>query len=75
MIFTLILENLGCPNCAAKMERGVRKLPYVREAGAVYVTKTMVVDADCDGASLVRDVADIAHRFEPEVNVVLKKVR
>ena len=34
-----ILENLGCANCAAKMERKINELPNVEEAVITYATK------------------------------------
>ncbi len=41
-----ILENLGCANCAAKMERQIRNLSGVKAATITYATKQLVVAAD-----------------------------
>ena len=36
-----LLENLGCANCAAKMEAEIRALPGVRAATVTYTTKQL----------------------------------
>lgn len=38
-----ILENLGCANCAAKMERKINELPNVEEAVITYATKQLII--------------------------------
>ena len=45
-----VLENLGCANCAAKMERAINELPQVSEATITFATKQLKVTArDFDG--------------------------
>ena len=45
-----MLENLGCANCAAKMERAINELPQVSEATITFATKQLKVTArDFDG--------------------------
>ena len=41
-----ILDNLGCANCAAKMERQIRELPGVKMAAITFATKQLAVAAD-----------------------------
>ena len=41
-----ILENLGCANCAAKMERKINALPEVEAAVITFATKKLVVASD-----------------------------
>ena len=38
-----ILENLGCANCAAKMERKIKELPEVEDAVITFATKQLKV--------------------------------
>ena len=40
---TYILENLGCANCAAKMEKKINELPEVEEATITFATKQLRV--------------------------------
>ena len=41
-----ILENLGCANCAAKMELKINELPEVERALITYATKQLAVASD-----------------------------
>lgn len=41
-----ILENLGCANCAAKMERKINSLPEVEAASITFATKKLAVASD-----------------------------
>ena len=41
-----ILENLGCANCAAKMEQKIREVEGVKMATITYATKQLKVAAD-----------------------------
>lgn len=51
-----ILENLGCANCAAKMEKQIRELPQVEMATITYATKQLKVTA--------RDQEELLPRFQ-----------
>ena len=42
---TYIIQNLGCANCAAKMEAGIRKMPEVGDATLTFATKQLKVEA------------------------------
>ena len=41
--FTCLVENLGCANCAAKMERRINNLPEVNAAILTFATKQLRV--------------------------------
>ncbi len=41
---TYILENLGCANCAAKMERKIQSLPEVDSATITFATKQLRIE-------------------------------
>ena len=41
-----ILENLGCANCAAKMEKKIKELPEVEDAVITFATKQLKVASD-----------------------------
>ncbi len=40
------LQDLGCANCAAKMEAGIAKLPGVTNATVSFMTERLVIEAD-----------------------------
>lgn len=68
---TYILENLGCANCAAKMERRIQELPEVTSASITFATKQLRVESP-DPDSLKNEIQHICRSIEGEVLVVDK---
>ena len=64
-----ILQNLGCANCAAKMERAINALPEVTEATITFTTKQLKVTAKGD-RDLLPELQKICSGIESEVVVV-----
>ncbi len=64
-----ILENLGCANCAAKMEKAINELPEVEMATITYATKQLRVAADNQEA-LISEFQRICSSIEHQVTVV-----
>lgn len=69
-----ILDNLGCANCAAKMERRIRELPGVRSATITYATKQLCVEAD-NQDHLFPEFQRICAAIEEGVTVRLREER
>lgn len=67
-----ILENLGCANCAAKMERKIKDLPGVKYASITFATKQLRVAADGQEELLPR-FQEIVGAIESDVKVVPRK--
>ena len=66
-----ILENLGCANCAAKMERRINELDDVTDATITFATKQLrITGKRLD--SLLPQIQDICASIEPEVKVIPK---
>ena len=66
-----ILENLGCANCAAKMERRINELDDVADATITFSTKQLrITGKRLD--SLLPQIQDICASIESEVKVVPK---
>lgn len=62
------LENLGCANCAAKMEQKINALPRVEHATITYATKQLRLEADdCD--ALLPQIQTICSSIEEDVTV------
>lgn len=59
------LENLDCPDCAAKFEAALRKLPGVKSVSLDFSTQTMLLE--CRNLEQVRN--EIA-RLEPDVRLL-----
>ncbi|MCD7955747.1 MAG: heavy metal translocating P-type ATPase [Lachnospiraceae bacterium] len=64
-----LLENLGCANCAAKMEKKIKELPGVTYATITYTTKQLRLSAK-DPDALLPQIQTICSAIESEVKVV-----
>lgn len=64
-----ILDNLGCANCAAKMERKIQELPEVEAATITFATKQLVVASDHQ-EHLLPILQKICSSIESEVVVI-----
>lgn len=67
-----ILENLGCANCAAKMERKIKELPEVEDAVITFATKQLKV-ASNNQEDLLPVLQEICASIESEVVVKQKE--
>ena len=63
------MENLGCANCAAKMERKIKDLPGVKYVSITFSTKQMRLAAE-DHESLLPRIQEICSAIESDVKVV-----
>jgi len=70
-----ILENLGCANCAAKMERKINELPEVEMAVITFATKQLAIVAKHPEHtdSLLPQIQEICASVESEVVVKARK--
>ena len=66
-----ILENLGCANCAAKMERRINELDDVADATITFATKQLKITGKRLD-SLLPQIQDICASIESEVKVIPK---
>lgn len=61
-----IIENLGCANCAAKMEKKINDLPQVEAASITFATKQLKVVAESQ-EGLLPILQEICMSIEPDV--------
>ncbi|WP_041722441.1 heavy metal translocating P-type ATPase [Caldicellulosiruptor saccharolyticus] len=67
----LILENLSCANCAAKIEERVNSLYFVKSANLNFVTKKLTAEISPNNYKLFLDsVTRIVNEIEPNVRVL-----
>ena len=66
------IENLGCANCAAKMESRINQLEEVSDATITFATKQLRVSAKNPDA-LLNEIQEICAGIEVGVQVVEKK--
>ncbi len=64
-----ILQNLGCANCAAKMEYKIKELPGVTYANISFATKQLRLSA-ADHEALLPLIQEICTSIESDVKVV-----
>ncbi len=64
-----ILENLGCANCAAKMERRINELDGVSDATITFATRQLRLLAE-HPEELLPSIQEICASIESEVKVV-----
>ena len=67
---TILLQGLNCPNCAARIEADVKKLPAVKDAQLNLMKQTLMLEAEKD---LLKQIEAIVHTYEPDVKVRLKE--
>lgn len=62
------LQGLDCANCAAKIEREIKKIDGITNATVSFMTLKMTIEADSDKIDEVSKKAiEIVSRLEPEV--------
>ena len=68
---TFRLKDLDCANCAAKMERNIKKLDGVSDASVNFLTQRMTVDAeDSRFDEIMDEVVKLCRRVEPDCVIV-----
>lgn len=66
------LEGLDCANCAAKIEKNVKKLDGVKDAMVSFFAQKLVLEADDETFDeIVKEVAALVHRVDPDCTMVL----
>lgn len=66
----MLLRNLNCPNCAAKLEKAARQLPGMESARVAFATGTLHVQYD--QAKLTEaGIRDLVRQFGLEVSTTL----
>ena len=70
----LILEGLGCANCAAKIEREVQHVPGVQRASLDFISRKLAleIEASISMPGIIEKIESIVKRIEPDVKVVQK---
>lgn len=67
-----ILENLGCANCASKMEKKIQELSDVYSATITFATRQLRLSAE-DPQKLLPEIQNICSSIESQVKVIPQK--
>ena len=65
-----LLENLGCANCAAKMEVKINALPEVESASITFATRQLRITAE-DPDALLERLTQIVQSIESQVTIAV----
>lgn len=64
------IQNLGCANCAAKMENDINKLDGVSKASISFMTQRLTFDADDTRFDdIINECDRICKKYEPETSI------
>lgn len=70
---TILLEELECAHCAAKMEAAVKELDGVESCSVNFLTQKMELTAtDEKMAAVLKEAEKIVKKIEPDVEFVIK---
>ncbi|MBQ8393237.1 MAG: cation transporter [Clostridia bacterium] len=65
------LENLGCANCAAKMEKAISKIEGVSFVSIGFMTRRLTIEADESSFDMILEKAQkIIKKFENDCKIV-----
>lgn len=68
---TFKLDEVGCANCASKMQEHISQLDGVHEASVNFLTQKFVLDADdASFEKTVDEAQKIMHKYEPDCDIV-----
>jgi copper chaperone CopZ len=71
MVKSFKLKDLDCANCAAKMERSIKKIDGVNDATVSFMTQKMTLDAVDDRfEAIVDEVVRVCHKVEPDCEII-----
>jgi copper chaperone CopZ len=64
--------ELDCVNCAAKMERAIKKIAGVNQASINFMMQKLTIDAEDNRFdAIMEEVASICRRIEPDCKIIL----
>lgn len=66
------MQDLDCANCAAKMERAIRKIDGVKSASVSFMTQRLSVEAEESRFDeIVREIVKVCSRVEPDCRILI----
>ena len=66
------LRDLGCANCAAKMEREINKIDGVDNVTVNFITQKLTIDSDKQNLDdIITTIQNIIKKIEPDCSLQL----
>ena len=67
---TYLLDEIDCPNCAAKLETAIKKVDGVENAGVNFFAQKLTVEiADDRFDAVMAEVMKVIKKMEPDCEV------
>jgi Cd2+/Zn2+-exporting ATPase len=66
---TYLLEGLCCPNCAAEIDKKVKRLPEVKQASVDFPNTRLTLEFEGDESRLFETIAAIARNVDEDITV------
>lgn len=65
------LSDIDCANCAAKIERGIKKIKGVEDATVVFITKKVTITApEEEFERIIAEAGKIVKKVEPDCELL-----
>lgn len=65
------LSDIDCANCAAKVERGIKKIKGVEDATVVFFTKKVTITApEEEFDRIITEAARVIKKVEPDCELI-----
>lgn len=69
---TFRIEDLDCPNCAAKLEKAISGIDGVKKASVSFIAGKMIVEAEeSDFDGIIAKIPVVAKKTIPECTVII----
>ena len=69
---TFKIEDLDCPNCAAKLEKAIGSIEGVTRASVSFIAQKMIIEAEeKDMESIIKQIPAVAKKTIPECRVII----
>ncbi|MBE6716161.1 MAG: heavy-metal-associated domain-containing protein [Ruminococcaceae bacterium] len=69
---TFRVEDVDCPNCAAKLEKAIADIDGVKRASISFIAGKMIIEADeADMNGIIAKIPSVAKKALPECTVII----
>ena len=70
---TYKMKDIDCANCAAKMEKNIKKIDGVEDASINFMTQKLTIEADEESfGEILEQAARIVKKIEPDCEIVVR---
>lgn len=68
----IVMKNLDCANCAAKMENNIKRIEGVHNCSINFMLQRMTLDIDDERSEeILTQIRNSVHRVEPDCKLVI----